>query len=263
MPTVTAEQLEAARDHYMSLLRDEYNRLKIVELTENLGNIDDRLNTFLSDRVPYLAKNDRSGMVSKLLYSSSFNSDSNDMSSSSSTAGRVDCGQLSRRSSTNFRGAGPNTSGGTNCSSPTPPSSSRSSLQFSTASANNNDGGGGGGGVFSNESGGGSGGRNEPGNEMSAALFGQVYAHRMCVYVLRLNAAISEHTVRWEQLAVEEDAPEDIILYSLVTGRGELILFGGMRSDAGTGMDCLNATYSDRHAMSSDTWILRPRYSDI
>lgn len=68
--------------------------------------------------------------------------------------------------------------------------------------------------------------------------------------------------LRWEQLPVEEDAPEDIILYSIVAGQGELILFGGMRSDDGNGMDCLNVGM-DRHAMSSDTYILRPNYNDF
>ncbi|KAH7731390.1 hypothetical protein AAVH_00288 [Aphelenchoides avenae] len=84
----------------------------------------------------------------------------------------------------------------------------------------------------------------------------------MCVYVLRLEDAISKGTVRWAQLPVEEDAPEDAILFSLVAGRGELILFGGMRTDDGNGMDSLNVGF-ERHAICADTYILRPRYNEL
>jgi hypothetical protein len=45
-------------------------------------------------------------------------------------------------------------------------------------------------------------------------FFGQSYARKTCVYVLRLDRAIGQHVVRWEQMPVEENAPEDIILYS-------------------------------------------------
>lgn len=63
-------------------------------------------------------------------------------------------------------------------------------------------------------------------------------------------------------MAVEEDSPEDIILYSICAASGELILFGGMQSDGGNGMDCLNVGM-DRHMMNSDTFILRPRYNEM
>jgi hypothetical protein len=43
----SAEHLEAVREYYISLLQDEYNRLQIVELSENLANIDERLDGFL------------------------------------------------------------------------------------------------------------------------------------------------------------------------------------------------------------------------
>lgn len=38
---------DAVRDYYMSLLKEEYNRQKIVELDENLSKIDQKLNLFL------------------------------------------------------------------------------------------------------------------------------------------------------------------------------------------------------------------------
>ncbi|KAF7636944.1 hypothetical protein Mgra_00003684 [Meloidogyne graminicola] len=51
------------------------------------------------------------------------------------------------------------------------------------------------------------------------------------------------------------------LLHSLVSGRGELILFGGMNSD-GIGMDCLNVGM-ERYTMSSETYLLRPRYNEM
>jgi hypothetical protein len=97
---------------------------------------------------------------------------------------------------------------------------------------------------------------------------------------------------RWEQLPIEEDAPEDRyaqlpftiqvysfrLLHSLVATHGELILFGlivymtsfivfnfnilGGMFNEGTGMDCLNVGM-ERYTMSSDTYVLRPRYSEM
>lgn len=56
----------------------------------------------------------------------------------------------------------------------------------------------------------------------------------MYVHTLDISKAVDEGLVTW--LPVEDDAhgqaPEETILYSLVCGRGELIMFGGMETDA-------------------------------
>ena len=45
------------------------------------------------------------------------------------------------------------------------------------------------------------------------------------------SKAISDHEVEWLQFWAKEsiNSPEVAILYSLVEGRGELIMFGGIR----------------------------------
>lgn len=46
-------QGDVVRDYYMSLLKEEYNRQKIVELNENLGKIDEKLSRFLKYTIFY------------------------------------------------------------------------------------------------------------------------------------------------------------------------------------------------------------------
>lgn len=58
--------------------------------------------------------------------------------------------------------------------------------------------------------------------------------HRLSTFVLDISEAISGHVVTW--LPVKSNAglavaPEETILYSLVRGRGELIMFGGIQKD--------------------------------
>lgn len=42
-----SSQFDVVREYYFSLLREEFHRLCIVEFSENLGNIDQRLESFL------------------------------------------------------------------------------------------------------------------------------------------------------------------------------------------------------------------------
>uniref|UniRef100_A0A914DQ99 Uncharacterized protein n=1 Tax=Acrobeloides nanus TaxID=290746 RepID=A0A914DQ99_9BILA len=64
---------------------------------------------------------------------------------------------------------------------------------------------------------------------------GRNLRNALCVYVLRLSNAIRHKTVRWEQLPMDDDSPDDTILYSIVAGRGEIIMVGGIRKDADGG----------------------------
>lgn len=53
----------------------------------------------------------------------------------------------------------------------------------------------------------------------------------MCMYVLDISTAL-EGYVTWRTLKNQSlSAPEEIILYSLVLGKGELIMFGGIQKD--------------------------------
>lgn len=56
---------------------------------------------------------------------------------------------------------------------------------------------------------------------------------RMAMFVMDISNILIDYTVSWLPLkAVPEGSPEDTILYSLVAGNGELIMFGGIQKDA-------------------------------
>jgi hypothetical protein len=56
--------------------------------------------------------------------------------------------------------------------------------------------------------------------------------HRLAMYVLDISRAmLDEHEVEWQQFRSNASlaAPEETILYTLVSGRSELIMFGGIQ----------------------------------
>ena len=55
----------------------------------------------------------------------------------------------------------------------------------------------------------------------------------MYIHVLDVSRAVSDFTVTWMPIADQPGygAPEETIFYSLVEGRGELIMFGGIQTD--------------------------------
>ena len=57
--------------------------------------------------------------------------------------------------------------------------------------------------------------------------------HRLAMYVLDIRKAISHAEVEWVTFKANNPvaAPDESILYSLVEGRGELIMFGGIQKD--------------------------------
>jgi len=57
--------------------------------------------------------------------------------------------------------------------------------------------------------------------------------HKMSMFVLDISKAISDNSVEWLQFFSNNslETPEVAILYSLVAGRGELIMFGGLQKD--------------------------------
>jgi F-box protein 42 len=56
----------------------------------------------------------------------------------------------------------------------------------------------------------------------------------MCIYVLDLSEAAEAGRVTWLSVKGADlaGAPDEAIFYSLVEGRGELMMFGGIRGDA-------------------------------
>lgn len=78
----------------------------------------------------------------------------------------------------------------------------------------------------------------------------------LTVYVLDLSRVLNEKTAVWNVSEENFDAPEDTMLYTLVKGRGELILFGGMRNNSTycQGLDVAPLS----HTITNETYILKP-----
>ena len=57
--------------------------------------------------------------------------------------------------------------------------------------------------------------------------------HRMTTHILDISHAISDHYVTWQLVSPvnSSEAPQESILYSLVLGRTELVMFGGLQKD--------------------------------
>ena len=80
------------------------------------------------------------------------------------------------------------------------------------------------------------------------------------MYVLDISKALSEeHTVEWLPFRSNASltAPEETILYTLVSGRSELIMFGGIQKDVSTIASGRNAT-SDKETVFNDVYFLTP-----
>ncbi len=84
----------------------------------------------------------------------------------------------------------------------------------------------------------------------------------MQIYSLDIQPVLrGENQAVWSVLDDSiDDAPEDTILYSLVKGRGELILFGGLRSGASaeTAGNLDVTPYTHLHLITNDTYLLKP-----
>ncbi|OQR72615.1 F-box only protein 42-like [Tropilaelaps mercedesae] len=59
----------------------------------------------------------------------------------------------------------------------------------------------------------------------------------MCVYALDISELVESRKVRWveraEALGRAQHPPEHLVLYTLVKGQGELLMFGGIRRESG------------------------------
>ena len=87
-------------------------------------------------------------------------------------------------------------------------------------------------------------------NMMAPTVQSVLPVHPMHMHVLDISGAISEQCVSWRPLDTNCDgnAPEETIFYSLIEGRGELIMFGGIQTDLGSmqrGVDVKQQTVSN------------------
>lgn len=100
----------------------------------------------------------------------------------------------------------------------------------------------------------------------SAAANNACTCHRLSPYVLDISQAISEQVVTWlepprgtERSSLWlRDAPEETILYSLVRGRAELILFGGIQKDVSSMTSGRSTQQSASDTVSNSVYFLVP-----
>lgn len=85
--------------------------------------------------------------------------------------------------------------------------------------------------------------------------------HRMMMNILDTSRAISENTVKWlppNPRLPGVDVPQEVDLYSLVQGRTELILFGGLKRDISIRGAPPNHSTRDSSSVTNNIHILYP-----
>ena len=101
-------------------------------------------------------------------------------------------------------------------------------------------------------------------NMMAPATSVQMPVNPMYMHVLDISAAVSGRCVTWIPLNpnCDDNAPEETIFYSLIEGRGELIMFGGIQTstDLGSmqrGLDVKQQTVSNSVHFLTTEHVLR------
>lgn len=82
-------------------------------------------------------------------------------------------------------------------------------------------------------------------------------ASLMVLHVLDISHVLESKTVSWQELKFDnmEGAPEETLFYSLVEGRGEILMFGGIERD----IQSLQRGYGIKsHTVNSTLHILKP-----
>ena len=103
----------------------------------------------------------------------------------------------------------------------------------------------------------GSQGENQPINASSRKTCLRELRTPIHLHVLDISNVVQSQTATWQQVRenVSLEAPEETIFYSLVEGRGELVMFGGIQRDIQNmqrGMDVKS------HVVSNNLFILSP-----
>ena len=89
---------------------------------------------------------------------------------------------------------------------------------------------------------------------------GPCACHRLAMYVLDIGRAVGdEPEVEWLPFKSNASlaAPEETILYTLVSGRSELIMFGGIQKDVSTIASGRNSS-SENDTVFNDVYFLTP-----
>lgn len=90
--------------------------------------------------------------------------------------------------------------------------------------------------------------------------------HRMMMNILDTSRAITEHTVKWlppNPRLPGVDVAQEVDLYSLVQGRTELILFGGLKRDISIRGAPPNHSTRDSSSVTNNLHILYPQLNRI
>ena len=83
----------------------------------------------------------------------------------------------------------------------------------------------------------------------------------MTTFILDISTSISEHYVTWLPIIPLSfsEAPQESILYSLVQGRTELIMFGGLQKDVTTtGSGNTGRAHNNSESVSNCLYYLNP-----
>lgn len=98
-------------------------------------------------------------------------------------------------------------------------------------------------------------------NNHSASNINNLPRNPMVIHVLDLSEVITNRTATW--LPVRETympgSPEETIFYSLVEGRGELVLFGGIHNNQNSMQRVNSPPASTTHSVSNGLYIISPR----
>ena len=79
----------------------------------------------------------------------------------------------------------------------------------------------------------------------------------MYIHTLDLSSVISDHKVFWLPIKVNQGiVPEETIFYSLHSGRGELVMFGGIQADL-TSMQ--RGVTVDKQVVTNKVYLLKPK----
>lgn len=88
----------------------------------------------------------------------------------------------------------------------------------------------------------------------------QCGCHRLSMFVLDISKAISDHYVEWLSFWSNNslETPEMAILYSLVEGRGELIMFGGIQKDVSNMNNVHRGQVTENDSVTNALYFLTP-----
>lgn len=87
----------------------------------------------------------------------------------------------------------------------------------------------------------------------------RIKSHYLGIYVLDLSSALNaKPTVTWLPPRNLDNGPEETVFYSLLTGKSELVMFGGIRKDSVTldSVDISNQISNSLHFISAPNYVI-------